>query len=236
MTQYCIGIFENAVREHSFRLGCKSDCHLILFPTKNSFLDNRKILRKKLVQEVEKLGVLSPGQKKELLTPGTLTQKTPFAAFSLSHIAFAGGFIITPDLSTGVGFDLEQPERAKEKTVLRISNKEELSASPSPYALWSAKESAYKSVSLVLSGASVRKILVFDWKLNRLSGCDDSSKSGRSLRSEVYDYRFSVKQVKGKGFVCVFEELVIACAFADSARCDSRCCRKTGCTMPKTLD
>ena len=50
----CINGCENAVREHSLRLGYKADCHLILFSAKNSFSDNRKILRKKLLQEVEK--------------------------------------------------------------------------------------------------------------------------------------------------------------------------------------
>ena len=97
-----------------------------------------------------------------------------------------------------MGFDLEQPARAKEKTVLRISNKEELSASPSPASLWSAKEAAYKSVSSILSGAAIRQISVFDWKpflKGQGSKFEKHSKSKASLYSKVHDCRFSVKPV-----------------------------------------
>ena len=206
-------VFEKAVREHSLRLGCKLDCHLVFFDKKSSSLSNKKALRKQLAREMEKQGALSPAQKKKILRPGALIQVS-FASFSLSHCSLAGGFIIAPARGDGLavedsglfpylGFDLELSGRAKEKTVLRISNESELSGSPSPSALWSAKESAYKSLNRLSNPIGIRQTVIFDWRA--VSG------------SKVYDYRFSVEStgIKGKGFVCFFEDLVIACAFAD---------------------
>ena len=261
--------YEGVVKKHSFRLGCKLNCFLTAFDKQNSAMENKKILRKRLVRKVESLSgkKLSSEQKKVLLTPGA-PPRVPFASVSISHSAFTGGFIIAPFVSNKiatdpqtsekennastslsfsrkwkspshshcavsgadvsvekeilphkshlgakehgfflqpfVGIDLESPGRAKKKTVLRISNNNELIKAPSPAALWSAKESAYKSINAFQDRAYIRQISVFGWQ--------------SVSHSQVYDYQFSVeeKNIQGQGFACFFKYLVVACSFLQS--------------------
>ena len=205
-------------------LGCRVYCELMSFnkgeKTGNGkgrsnygrpggpFLEHREQLRLRAVLLAEQIQALCPREKKLLLKPGTAPVLS-FAGLSVSHCTigekFTGGFIMVPfdnGRATSVGFDLEQRGRASKRVVLRIANREELCMSPSPCALWSAKESAYKSLSYLHSPVHATQISVFDWK--------------RAPGEETYDYQFKVKDhnITGHGFVVLLKSLVIAFAHA----------------------
>ena len=222
---------EHIVEKNSQRLGCKLTCHLMTFDKKNSPMEQRKKLRRFLLHELEKRnpallkktpanlkstipgasdqkGIFSQEQKKILLKPG-IPPKTSFASISLSHSTFMGGFIIAP-FRQSIGFDLEQWGRASEKTVLRISHKEELNRAPSSSALWSAKESAYKSFGQYPNTPkiSIKQIFVFHWRLLPYQEREEYLKNFVSLLKktthqkyalEIYDYKFKVTQTNHTG-------------------------------------
>ena len=215
--------FETTVEKQSLRLGYNLSCHLIGFDKQSSSLQKRKQLREHLVKTIEKKfpKKLSLEQKNVLLTPGGVPQ-TPFASVSISHCALMGGFVISQldsavnlfypptEYSSNkplfIGFDLEQLGRAKEKTVLRISNKKELAQAPSPSALWSAKEAAYKSISSLQSDIHIKHISIFDWQSIVQSNTD----------TKIYDYQFITanKNIKGKGFICCLKNIITGLAFS----------------------
>ena len=201
-----IKILKQAVEQNSFRQGYKLICYLYPFNNQESSLDQRKKLRKLLIEEIEKnwSNTLSIEQKKQLLIPGTLLQ-IPFASLSVSHSSVMGGFIISPDTQISLGFDLEQLGRAKERTVLRIASEEELKKSPSPSFLWSAKEATYKSVHSLRKSISIKQISVFDW--TPIQGMKESD------TLKTYDYLFEIEHTKGKGFVCSLNNIIIAVSF-----------------------
>ena len=198
---------QQTVEQHSLRLDYKLSCYLYPCNSQVSSLEQRKKLRKLLTKEIENSwpNTLSTEQKKQLLTPGNLPQ-IPFTSLSVSHSSFIGGFIISFNNQISLGFDLEQAGRAKERTALRIaSNEEELHQSPSPSALWSAKEAIYKSIHPFQNSIHVKQISVFDW-IPILE-----TKNPDALTT--YDYRFEIKNKKGKGFVCFSNEILIAVSF-----------------------
>ena len=104
---------------------------------------------------------------------------------------------------------LEQLGRAKEKTVLRISNKKELAQAPSPSALWSAKEAAYKSISSLQSDIHIKHISIFDWQSIVKSNTD----------TKIHNYQFTIedKTIKGKGVICCLKNIITGLAFSLTA-------------------
>ena len=229
--------FKTTVEKQSLRRGYKLHCHLMSFiPIRYnkqiSAWQNRKHLRENLVQTIEQKykKILTLEEKKNLLTPGFPPQLL-FASISISHCAFLGGFVISSsevgnELSLVlkpssakrqifIGFDVEELGRAKEKTVLRISNQEELNKAPSPSALWSAKEAAYKSLSLLRKGTYIKDISIFDWQL--VSSMENTTEvklhiskttdEDRKKPSHIYDYKFIIKEknIKGEGTICYFK-------------------------------
>ena len=228
--------FELTVEQNSFRLGYKLSCHLTPFSKHNCLLKQRKKLREQLTKQIEKKwpGKLSKEQKNSLLTPG-VPPKIPFASVSISHCAFMGGFIIFPFPALSVGFDLEEQGRAKENTALRISNKNEIKKSPSPSVLWSAKESAYKSISQLQDHIYIKpqdhtyikpqdhtyikpqdhiyigQISIFDWQYASIP----RTKTKGNCHLQVYDYQFKTenKNINGKGHINIMGNIVMACAF-----------------------
>ena len=193
--------FEKTVEQNSSRLNCNLLCHLI--PFNKNILEQRKKLREQLIQKIESIKKLSLEQKQSLLTLNTPPQ-VPFVSLSLSHCALAGGFIISPSAHLSLGFDLEQNGRAKEKTVLRISNQDELNQSPSASFLWSAKEAAYKSLSQYQNHTHIKQIAVFNW--HHVPSERETTK--------VYDYQFTSENTnkRGKGYICFIEDIVIGFA------------------------
>ena len=191
-----LSAYERIIEKNSLRLGCELRCHLIYFDAAIPLLEKRKNIREQLVKRTEKIRKLSEEQKKLLLTPGVPVQ-TPFASLSLSHCVSIGGFIISSSARHFIGLDLEQRGRAKEETVLRISGQEELTQAPSPSALWSAKEAAYKSIDRFQDNIPIRQISVSHWKL---------------IAPDSYHYQFKTSEKKGKGYVCFLKDIVVAFA------------------------
>lgn len=208
VTQEDLEFLESLVEQQSSRLGCSLDCHLVSIDKNFSSMEKRKKLRVKLIEEIDKRwpDKLSERQRNSLLVPGK-PPRLPFVSLSITHSSDIGGFIFSTP-AYFIGFDLEKQERAKRETVLRISSQEELNLSPSPSALWSAKESAYKAVHLLNGDTPIKKISIFDWQPVSLKNNDSS----------VYDYQFQVESVDniGKGYVCFVKGIVIGVAFLNS--------------------
>lgn len=196
--------FEKTVEQNGSRLSCNLLCHLTFFNKNNSSPEQRKELREQLIQKIETIKKLSLEQKKSMLTLDVPPQ-VPFASLSLSHCALMGGFIISPLVHFSLGFDLEKKNRAKEKTVLRISTQDELNQSPSASALWSAKEAVYKSISQYQNHTHIKQISIFDWQPT----------SSKKEITKIYDYQFKTENtnIKGKGFVCLIANIVVGFAF-----------------------
>lgn len=194
-----LSFLEKTVEQSSLRLGCDLHCYLSCFKN-TSLWEKRKNIREQMVQKVEEINILSPEQKEKLLTPGAAIQ-IPFVSLSLSHCISIGGFILSPFIQSSIGLDLEQRGRAKEKTVLRISDQEELNLSPSADALWSAKEAAYKSVHQFQGDISIRQLSIFHWE------------SILSRKVKIYDYEFKVEKKAGRGCVCFLKNIIVAVAF-----------------------
>ena len=230
--------FETTVETQGLRLDCKLICHLTIFDKQSSALENRTYLRKQLVHIIEQKYKknFSLEQKKKLLTPG-MPPQLPFVSVSISHCAFMGGFVtcrsdfldtplpILKSASTNkrasIGFDLEELRRAKEKTVLRVSNQTELNHAPSPSALWSAKEAAYKSIGSLQNNIYIKHISIFDWQcvppIRDTQAQPNINKKPEKEEKElpkIYDYKFTIKEknIKGKGIICQFKSMVIGLA------------------------
>lgn len=201
MKQEDLQLFEQIIEKQSSRLGCFLDCHLVSIDKNLSSMERRKKLRIELVKEINKRwpDKLSKKQRCSLLVPGKPPQ-LPFVSLSISHSFDIGGLIFSTTTNF-IGFDLEKQGRAKRETVLRISSEEELNLSPSPSALWSAKESAYKAVHFLKDDIYIKKISIFNWQPVSLE--------------EIYDYQFQVEGVDniGKGYVCFAKNTVIGLAF-----------------------
>ena len=212
MKQEDLQLFEKVIEQNSVRLGCSLVCHLSFMDKNISSMEQRKQLRVELVEEINKKwpDKLSREQCDSLLVPGKLPQIS-FVSISIAHSADMGGFIFTSS-PFFIGFDLEQQGRAKERTVFRISQKEELEQSPSPSALWSAKESTYKAVSLLKNDIYIKKISILNWQISSLEDCK-SPTTDREL--EIYDYQFKVedKDHFGKGCICFVKDTVMGFAF-----------------------
>ena len=205
VNQEDLKLFKSVIEQQSSRLGCLLDCHLSFMDKNISSIEQRKKIRIDLVKEINKKwpNKLSEDQINSLLIPGR-PPRLPFVSLSIAHSSDIGGFIFTSS-PVFIGFDLEQQGRAQEKTVLHISQKEELEQSPSPSALWSAKESAYKAVHFLKDDIYIKKISIFNWQTVSLKNND----------LVVYDYQFKIESVdnRGKGCICFFKDTVIGFAF-----------------------
>lgn len=76
-------------------------------------------------------------------TPGVLfADRAP--RFSIAHAKIAGGFVATTQAS-GIGLDIEHPQRVTEAIAARVSSPSFVKSAPSATHLWVALESAFKS-------------------------------------------------------------------------------------------
>ena len=235
MRQEDLEFLKLIIEKHSFRLGCSLKCQLFLMDKNSAFIEQRKKLRVRLAEAItEKWSdKLSKKQFNSLLIPGSIPQ-LPFVSVSMAHSADVGGFILS-SASYSMGFDLERQGRARKKTVLRISRKEEVDKSPSPCALWSAKESAYKAVNLLKRDVYIKKIFVFNWQTISLVNYKelikidsrDSLNGNEGLKKkhtrqelenlenlQVYDYQFQIEDRDpiGKGYICFMKDIVVGFA------------------------
>lgn len=202
-------LFEYIITKYSLSLCCPLYCYLNFIDTKKSPIKQRYFLRKTLIQKIkllypQKLCIKQENTLLNLNTPPALNG----ASISITHSQQIEGFILASPFKYSLGFDLEILERAKTKTVLRISNKQELNKAPSNSILWSAKEAAYKSIKL--SCIYITQVEIFDWEPITLNNSSD--KMLKNTKLKIYHYKFKAKNNTGNGFISVINTLVIGFA------------------------
>jgi hypothetical protein len=101
-----------------------------------------------------------------LLVPGQL-RGLQRGFFSISHCPLFGGYVLqeAPLVGRSIGFDLEQASRVSPEIVNRISTPSEMTDSPDPASLWTAKESLYKSLPDGIQPAAISGVRVSDWSV-----------------------------------------------------------------------
>jgi hypothetical protein len=102
----------------------------------------------------------------DLLVPGHLGGLQR-GFFSISHCPLFGGYVLqeAPLVGRSIGFDLEQASRVSPEIVNRISTPSEMTDSPDPASLWTAKESLYKSLPDGIQPAAISGVRVSDWSV-----------------------------------------------------------------------
>ncbi len=195
-----LGTFKVLIEENAISLNSSLQCYLYNFETL-SILEQRKKLRIKFFEQIQTmfpLHTLNEEHKQSILTPGTIPLLS-FATISLSHSHNIGGFIISSDTGTVIGFDLEYSLRVKKETVAYISQEQELQQAPSPCALWSAKEAAFKSLHKTQFHSYIKKIFISNWMYKA---------------PDTYEYEFNIKDqnLKGRGCIIFFKTLVVGLA------------------------
>ena len=159
-----LNTFKNLIEKNSISLNLPLQCYLYNFETL-PLLERRKKLRinfLKKIQTLLPLHTLTEEHRQSILTPGAVPLLS-FATVSLSHSHNIGGFTISSDTSTAIGFDLEYSVRVKKKTVAYISQEQELQQAPSPCALWSAKEASFKSLHKTQLHSYIKRIFISNW-------------------------------------------------------------------------
>jgi len=228
-----IGYLQSCIEAKSDQCGHKVICQFIKFNTPNISLEERKLIRKYLVNAIEKKWNITETQKINLLTPGSPTY-TPFASISISHCPFLGVFIISSNPKVSLGIDIEFSKRAKKKTLSHISHSKEVNSAPSYSALWSAKEASYKSLynmnkkdmntrglSLTndknfygmdkknMDKTNIKKIQIIKWQLEKTKHTLDKQ------NIKIYNYQFlsTENNIEGTGFIFDFSYITIGVSF-----------------------
>lgn len=123
--------------------------------------DYRLNLRKALAQDFpsEDASLLS------LRSPPSLEA----ARISISHARGLGGWA-TSRQARRLGFDVERRDRVRAELARRIAGPNELELAPTPVALWSAKEAAFKSLAGPLQPSAFAWIQIDAWSV---TSCQD---------------------------------------------------------------
>lgn len=137
--------------------------------------DNRKLLRQYIYEHIDR--------NPDILDLAKIP-KLPQGSVSISHSRTWGGFIYT-STQLQIGFDTEINERLNINNISRVSlSREEVISSPSPCALWTAKEAAFKSLLTSSEQPLVSKdIEIGQWKKleNNIYSCKGISVSGEKI-------------------------------------------------------
>ena len=138
---------------------------LLLFKSEKAGAEERKELRKKLIEQIKKQKNFQPKakklkpsccerftQKQELLPWDSLLKigskpEGPLVHISISHSYNLGVFLFVFDKKKSIGFDIEQKDRITKKLISRISSKKEIKQAPFPQLLWVSKEAGLKGLS-----------------------------------------------------------------------------------------
>lgn len=132
--------------------------------------EDRKILRKKLIEEIK--NNFKPGKQQEfnwnkLMNTG-VKPDCPFASISISHCRKAGAFVFVLDKSISIGFDIEEAKRISKKSVSRVASIQEIEQAPFPALLWSAKEAGFKCLSDQVNRLMLRGCMISRWRKNQV--------------------------------------------------------------------
>ena len=151
-------------------------------------------LRKILVSHLESMGHLKENSR-QLLQPGP-PPRLQDIAISISHCRTFAGFIFEPSPHTTLGLDIEQKARITPKLTAYISHQKELALAPGPAFLWGAKEAAFKAIHSHHQ-PSLGHICIEEWH-------------PLSHRPIDYSFRFSFKNLQGRGHASEREGLIFA--------------------------
>lgn len=213
-------LLEYIITKYSLHFGYDVLCYLTTLYSPHSNLkfniqsknQLRNKLRNQLVKKIEcfRSQKLSAKQK-SLLLDLTHPPTIYFASISISHSVLAGGFIISSPENL-IGFDLEKLERANQKIVLRVGSQNELNNSPSPSALWSAKEASYKSLYYSPFKIFINQIIIFDWKKVSSDNKIFPSTNFNVTKVKIYNYKFKIKThpIQGKGYICILNKNIMS--------------------------
>ena len=126
--------------------------------------DFRVSIREALQEQLQKLGCSPLNSVMDLTQPPRLET----GAVSISHCRLMGGWAYSATAER-LGFDLELVERASPELVLKAATQTELNEAPSPVALWTAKEAAFKFLVGEKQPPSPAEIQIAGWNLPDLA-------------------------------------------------------------------
>lgn len=85
---------------------------------------------------------------------------------SISHTDGLGGYILTQNPNTKVGFDIEVIDRVRPELARRICNtEEEFQLARNPASLWAAKEASFKALKGPYQPVVVTEISIGSWEI-----------------------------------------------------------------------
>ncbi|MCJ8275315.1 MAG: hypothetical protein HRT44_00455 [Bdellovibrionales bacterium] len=145
--------------------------------------DHRSLIRESIRNQISKNGFEVTDQ---ILDFSQLPQHEKLS-INLSHCKHASGFAVV-DKKYSIGFDVEEQARSNEKLIGRIAGAIEISKTPDPKALLSAKEACWKAISEAHGISTISQIETISWK------------SVTQNWSE-YEVLFDKKPINGRGFV-----------------------------------
>jgi hypothetical protein len=157
--------------------------------------DHRQLLRAAVAAKLN----LNEAQRFDLMNL-SCPPRVEGVSISLSHCPRAGGFLLWPQKSAQIGFDLEDPGRIQGAVVERISTLAELNAAPSPALLWVAKEATFKSLFGPSQPAAISTIFVAKWE---------------SIEPSIWGFHAQVQGLNDKwikGVAATFMNLVLGLA------------------------
>jgi hypothetical protein len=122
---------------------------------------------------------------------------------SISHAPDMGGYACTQDVGVWIGFDIELSSRVTAKITQRVcKTQQELISAPSPAALWTAKEAAYKSLRTLNQPKVITEISIHGWEnINLFTNTFDFSSAypnpgftgrGAVIQSSKFHFAFFV--------------------------------------------
>lgn len=115
-------------------------------------------------------------------------------ASSISHAPGLGGYVCTQDPGVFIGFDIELSSRVTPAIVQRICKTElEALEAPSPAALWTAKEAAYKSLRGLNQPEVISEISITGW-VNRNFSMHGFQLSNSDLTAGFVGYGVGLQQ------------------------------------------
>ena len=174
-----------------------------LFLRENIGIEERKELRKKLINQIKSHKDFKKQEKdfnwSRLLEIG-IKPVCPFASLSISHCGNLGACFFIFDKTVSIGLDVERKKRITKAIVNRISSKKEVQQSPSPSLLWVAKEASFKCLSDNQSPLLLSDCLISKWK--------------KEKTKEIYFFDFYSKTMGKKSFgtACFIDDLALAYA------------------------
>lgn len=130
--------------------------------TENQIKSFRKILSTEdlSIYSSPQWGSNNPDHKEKIRAALQIQHSESLIYSSVSHCPELGIFVLS---KLPVGVDVEISQRVSEKTIGRMATQEELGHSPTPAALWCAKEAAFKALRPFDQPSVMSRISIGSW-------------------------------------------------------------------------